>query len=260
MHGRTGRRAAVTVLVTGALWGLSPRVSAVAESPRPVAGTLAEQEVRAAVAAARTPAAVDLARSNLGIPARQTASLRVADRGTVVHHLNPDFGERHGSLPLAVPGYVAVTAWSGDGRAVTLQVARVVPDGGGAPRWTAVAAAQDDTEAELARKLEADEVLYENQGPRGREWYALNARSLRPLTAGPGGPEASDAVPITSYTEALRERAATAGPSAPPTAMAGRSPGPGERPWFLLGVGTVIAAAGFAAFRYRRGHADRHRG
>lgn len=260
MHGRTERLTALIVLVTAVLWCLSSQFLAVADSSHPVIETLPEKEVRAAVAAARTPTAVNLARSNLGIPAQETASLRVADRGTVVHHLNPAFGDGNGHLPLAVPGYVAVTATSVDGRKVTLQVARVAPADGGPPRWAPVAAAQDDTEADLARTLETDEVLYENQGPRGREWYALDDRSLRPLTAGHGEPEVSGAVSITSYTKALRERAATAGPSAPPVAVAGRGHEQDGRPRFLLGVAAVIAAGSFAILRYRRGRPDRHRG
>ncbi|MGW9306046.1 hypothetical protein ACWHA3_35155 [Streptomyces cyaneofuscatus] len=259
MSGHTGRRVAVTVLAAAALWSPTAQAAAVADSPRPVAERLPEQEVRVAVAAARTPAAVNLARSNLGIPAGQSATLRVDDRGTVVHHLDPAFAERGGRLPLAVPGYVAVTAHAGDGRAVTLQVARVAPAGGGAPRWAAVAAAQDATEADLAQKLEADEVLFENQGPRGREWYALDDRALRPLTDGRGRSGPPETMTIASYTKALRERAASAGPAVPPT-VADRPHRSGDRPWFLfVGGAAVVAAGGFAALGHRRVRADRHR-
>ncbi|MET7869332.1 hypothetical protein [Streptomyces cyaneofuscatus] len=260
MHGRTERLTALTILAAAVLWCLSSQFLAVADSSHPVVETLPEKEVRAAVAAARTPTAVNLARSNLGIPAQETASLRVADRGTVVHHLNPAFGDGNGRRPLAVPGYVAVTARSGDGREVTLQIARVAPAEGGAPRWAPVAAAQDDTEADLARTLETDEVLYENQGPRGREWYALDDRSLRPLTAGRGKPEVSGAVSITSYTKSLREHAAMTGTPAPPSTAADRPHGPADRPWFFLGLAAVIAAGGFAALRCRRGRSGRHSG
>ncbi|MET8377913.1 hypothetical protein [Streptomyces microflavus] len=259
MFGRNGRRPAVTVLVAAVLWSPAAQATAVADSPHPVIETLPEQEVRAAVAAARTPAAVNLARSNLGIPAGEAATLRVGERGTVVHHLDPAFAGRGGRLPLAVPGYVAVTAHADDGRAVTLQIARVTPAGGGAPRWAAVAAAQDATEADLARRLEADEVLYENQGPRGREWYALDDRVLRPLTGGPGQSDTPGPLTIASYTEALRERAVTAGPP-PAPAAADRPHGSGDRTGLLVGVGALAAAGGFAALRYRRGHTDRHRG
>ncbi|MFE1479028.1 hypothetical protein ACFW6N_34935 [Streptomyces cyaneofuscatus] len=252
MSGHTGRRVAVTVLAAAALWSPTAQAAAVADSPPPVTERLPEQEVRVAVAAARTTAAVNLARSNLGIPAGQSATLRVDDRGTVVHHLDPAFAERGGRLPLAVPGYVAVTAHAGNGRAVTLQVARVAPAGGGAPRWAAVAAAQDATEADLARKLEADEVLFENQGPRGREWYALDDRALRPLIDGRGRSGPSETMTIASYTKALRERAASAGPAVPP-AVADRPHRSGDRPWFLVGVAAVVAAGGFAALRHRRG-------
>ncbi|XUZ97420.1 hypothetical protein ACQ9ZG_19200 [Streptomyces araujoniae] len=258
MSGHTARRAAVTVLSAAALWSPAAQAAAVADPPRPVVERLPEQDVRVAVAAARTPAAVDLARSNLGIPAGRSAALRVDDRGTVVHHLDPDFAERGGRLPLAVPGYVAVTAHADDGRAVTLQIARVAPAGGGAPRWAAVAAAQDATEAGLARRLEEDEVLFESQGPRGREWYALDDRALRPLTEGRGRSGPPETVTIASYTEALRERAASAGPVVPPAA-ADRPHRSGDRPWFLVGAAAVVAAGGFAALRHRRGHADRHR-
>ncbi|MFH8477425.1 hypothetical protein [Streptomyces sp. NPDC018055] len=258
MSGHTGRRVAVTVLSAAALWSPTAQAVVVADSPRPVVERLPEQEVRVAVAAARAPAAVNLARSNLGIPAGQSAALRVDDRGTVVHHLDPAFAGRGGRLPLAVPGYVAVTAHADDGRVVTLQVARVAPAGGGAPRWAAVAAAQDATEAGLARRLEGDEVLFEDQGPRGRQWYALGDRALRPLTEGRGRSGPPRTVTIASYTKALRERAASAGPAVPPDA-AGRSHGSGDRPWFLVGVAAVVAAGGFAALRHRRGRADRHR-
>ncbi|MFD8062266.1 hypothetical protein ACFXA0_01225 [Streptomyces cyaneofuscatus] len=258
MSRHTGRRVAVTVLSAAALWSPTAQAAAVADSPRPVVETLPEQEVRVAVAAARTPGAVNLARSNLGISAGQSAALRVEDRGTVVHHLDPAFAERGGRLPLAVPGYVAVTAHAGDGRAVTLQVARVVPAGGGGPRWTAVAAAQDATEAGLARRLEGNEVLFEDQGPRGREWYALDDRTLRPLAESRGRSGPPETVTIASYTEALRERAASAGPAVPP-ALADRPHRSGDRPWFLVGVAAVVAAGGFAALRHRRGRADRHR-
>lgn len=258
MSGHTGRRVAVTVLAAAVLWSLTAQAAAVADSPQPVVERLPEQEVRAAVVAARTPVAVNLARSNLGIPAGQAAALRVDGRGTVVHRLDPAFAERAGRLPLAVPGYVAVTAHADDGRAVTLQVARVAPAGGGAPRWAAVAAAQDATEADLARRLEADEVLYENQGPRGREWYALDDRALRPLTEGRGRSEPPKTVTIASYTKALRERAASAGPAVPP-AVADRPHQSDDRPWLLVGVAAVVAAGGFAALRHRRGRADRYR-
>ncbi|MGW3585681.1 hypothetical protein ACWDM8_30655 [Streptomyces rubiginosohelvolus] len=258
MFTRTGRRAAVIVLAVVVPCSPAAQTSAVADSPHPVVEPLPEQEVRAAVAAARTPTAVDLARSNLGIPAGAPATLRVEGRGTVVHHLAPAFAERGGDLPLAVPGYVAVTAHAGDGRAVTLQIARVTPAGGGAPRWAAVAAAQDATESDLARGLEADEVLYENQGPRGREWYALDEQTLRPLTG--GGGEKSDtagAVTIANYTKALRERAAMVGPPASGT-TADRAQGPGGRLSFLAGVAAVVVAGGFAALRHRRSRTDRH--
>ncbi|MGW3330468.1 hypothetical protein ACWDF9_07975 [Streptomyces rubiginosohelvolus] len=253
---RTGRRAAVIVLAVVALCSPAAQTSAVADSPHQVVEPLPEQEVRAAVAAAFTPTAVDLARSNLGIPAGEPASLRVEGRGTVVHHLAPAFAERGGDLPLAVPGYVAVTAHAGGGRAVTLQIARVTPAGGGAPRWAAVAAAQDATESDLARGLEADEVLYENQGPRGREWYALDEQTLRPLTGGGEKADTADAVTIENYTKALRERTATVGPQASGTAD--RAQGPGDRLSFLAGIAAVVAAGGFAALRYRRGRTDRH--
>ncbi|MET8885405.1 hypothetical protein [Streptomyces rubiginosohelvolus] len=256
MFTRTGRRAAVIVLAVVVPCSPAAQTSAVADSPHPVVEPLPEQEVRAAVAAARTPTAVDLARSNLGIPAGEPATLRVDGRGTVVHHLAPAFAERGGDLPLAVPGYVAVTAHASDGRAVTLQIARVTPAGGGAPRWAAVAAAQDATESDLARGLEADEVLYENQGPRGREWYALDEQTLRPLTGGEKS-DTAGAVTIANYTKALRERTATVGPRASGT-TADRAQGPSDRLSFLAGVATVVAAGGFAALRYRRGRTDRH--
>ncbi|MFJ3576029.1 hypothetical protein [Streptomyces rubiginosohelvolus] len=256
MFTRTGRRAAVIVLAVLVPCSSAAQTSAVADAPHPVVETLSEQEVRAAVAAALTPTAVDLARSNLGIPAGKPATLRVDGRGTVVHHLAPAFAERGGDLPLAVPGYVAVTAHAGDGRAVTLQVARVSPVGGGAPRWAAVAAAQDATESDLARELEADEVLYENQGPRGREWYALDEKALRPLAGGHEKSDTAGAVTIANYTKALRERTATAGPRAP-GATADRTQGRGDRLSFLAGVAAVAAAGGFAALRYLRGRTDR---
>ncbi|MEU0759991.1 hypothetical protein ABZ351_09965 [Streptomyces microflavus] len=259
VFGRTGRRSAVTVLAAVVLWGPTGQDTAVADSRHPVIETLPEQEVRAAVAAARMPVAVNLARSNLGIPAGEAATLRVGERGTVVHHLDPAFAGRGGRLPLAVPGYVAVTAHADDGRAVTLQIARVTPAGGGAPRWAAVAAAQDATEADLARRLEADEVLYENQGPRGREWYALDDRALRPLSGGRGQSDSPGPLTIANYTKALRERAVPAGPP-PAPAAADRSHGSGDRAWFLVGVGTLAAAGGSAALRYRRGRTDRHHG
>ncbi|MGW4037697.1 hypothetical protein ACWEIM_15625 [Streptomyces sp. NPDC004778] len=257
MFTHTGRPAAVFALAAVTLCSPTVQPPAVADAPHPLVETLSKQEVRAAVAAARTPTAVDLARSNLGIPAGDPASLRVEEHGTVVHHLAPAFAKRGGGLPLAVAGYVAVTARTGDGRAVTLQVTRIAPAHGGAPRWAAVAAAQDATEADLAQQLEADEVLYENQGPRGREWYALDERTLRPLTGDHGQSDTASTVTIASYMRALRERTATAGPPAP-GAAAGRTQGHGDRPWFLAGVAAVVAAGGIAVLRHRLGRTGRH--
>lgn len=185
-----------SVALAVVLWCPLPQAHATEATPHSVVEALPPEQVRAAVRAAHAPAAVDLARSNLGIPALAADPLRVTDQGVCVYQLNPSFRQGQSDVPLAVLGYVAVTARTPDGRTTTLQVAPMPSAGGGASSWAAVAAAQDDTETRLAHRLVEGAVLFEDQGPRGREWYALDQRALRPLTLKDGRPHRSAALSI----------------------------------------------------------------
>ncbi|MFE8941187.1 hypothetical protein ACFYNX_27395 [Streptomyces sp. NPDC007872] len=230
-----------------------PQAHATQAAPRPVVEVLPPERVRTAVRAAHTPTAVNLARSNLGIPARATDPLYVTDHGVCVYRLNPSFRQGRSDVPLAVLGYVAVTARTSDGRTTTLQVAPVPSAGGGASSWAAVAAAQDDTEARLAQGLDEGAVLFEDQGPRGREWYALDQRALRLLTLKDGRPHRSAALSIAAYTKSLRQ------PTAPATSAhpAARHTGTGTEVRLLLGAVLLLATSAFAALLRSRSRSRR---
>lgn len=225
------------------LWCPLPQAHATEATPHSVVEALPPEQVRAAVRAAHAPAAVDLARSNLGIPAQAADPLHVTDQGVCVYQLNPSFRQGQSDVPLAVLGYVAVTARTPDGRTTTLQVAPMPSAGGGASSWAAVAAAQDDTETRLAHRLVEGAVLFEDQGPRGREWYALDQRALRPLTLKDGRPHRSAALSIAAYTKSLRqptEPATSAPSSAHPAA---RHTGVGTEARLLLGAAFLLATS-----------------
>ncbi len=236
------RRRIRCVALAMTLWCLLPHAQAIADPPQSVIEVLPPEQVTAAVHAAHVPTAVNLARSNLGIPAQTDTRLHVADRGVCVYRLNPSFRQGQSHAVLAVPGYVAVSAKTSDGRTTTLQVAQVPPAEGGASSWAAVAAAQDDTEARLAQDLGKNAVLFEHQGPHGREWFELDEHALRPLSIENGRIHRAAAIPIATYVKSLRQ--ATAQP--PSTAPSKPSSEPdrdfGTEIWALAGTTFLLTA------------------
>ncbi|MGV9690033.1 hypothetical protein ACWDUX_13055 [Streptomyces sp. NPDC003444] len=235
------------------LWCLLPQAHATGAAPSSTIETLPLEQVRAAVRAAHTPGAVNLVRSNLGIPAQATTSIRVADQGVCVYRPNPAFQRGRTGASLAVPAYVAVTARAADGRTATLQVARVPSAQGGGSSWAAVAAAQDDTEARLAQGLAKGAVLFQDQGPRGREWYVLDQQALRPVSIENGRLRQGTAVPVTTYAKSLRQAAVQTAstPPAPP-----RTGGTGTETWLLLGAALFLAVGSLAVLLRPRRRTD----
>jgi hypothetical protein len=254
-------RTAVLALATAALAAFFPSPASAADG-HPGAVAVGPAELSSAVAAARTPQAVSIARTNLGqrgFP--EPATVAVAGSGIPAYTLDPGFVRGDPGAPAGRLAYVAVVATAPDGRRATIQA---TPDP--VAGWAVGGVLSGDDENRLGKELPPGGVLLNE--PQINGWYALTADGVRLLQASLPQNPAGQLIPLADYQRQVHARYADkfAGsdyqregkigfvqptPAPPHANPAGRSTG--DLAWWGAGaVGVLLAAAVAALRRHRR--------
>ncbi|GAA3864930.1 hypothetical protein GCM10022243_33970 [Saccharothrix violaceirubra] len=207
-----------------------------------------QSDFDAALAAARTPAAMSYARTNFRqVAGAEPAAVTIADRGVAVYMLNPDFVRDVPDAPVGIVQYIAVTATADTGVRATL---RASPEGAD-NAWTVGSVFSGDDEETLSRDLAPGSVLLNE--PQINGWYALTATGVTLLRASFPQSEVGQSVSLDEYGKQVRARYRAHLPEAAPTTEAERGPSTVG----LLVAGCVVLLVFVLVFGRSRRHSQR---
>ncbi|WP_352231542.1 hypothetical protein [Actinokineospora sp. NBRC 105648] len=188
-------RKSVACALTAVALSFTTPASASAALPPPSPADFA-----AAVEAARTPAAIGVARTNFRqVHGVEPKTVAVADHGVAAYVLNPDFVRGVPGAPAGVLQYIAVTATADTGVRATL---RANPEGAG--HWTVGSVFSGDDEEALSARLGKDSVLLNE--PQINGWYELTPSGVVLLQASLPQSPVGTPLPLAEYQRQVQSR------------------------------------------------------
>ncbi|MCP2271540.1 hypothetical protein [Actinokineospora diospyrosa] len=176
-------------------------------------------DLTAALDAARTPAAISMARTNLRqVHGTEPTTISIADRGIPAYVLNPDFVRGVPGAPAGVLQYIAVTATAGSGDRVTLRASQ---DPTGA--WGVDSAFSGNDEEVLSARLAPGSVLLNE--PQINGWYELKPAGVVLLQASLPQSPVGTLIPLADYQTQVGTRyGETLSPKPPPAESSWTAP------------------------------------